>query len=98
MLKGMLVARGKYMLMADADGATRFSDLETLEKTMAEIEREGRGVVVGSRSQYHPEMASESEKVRAPISNPSLLPSVGSDRLRSGHGTEIYLTLYFCSW
>ena len=28
----MLVGRGKYLLMVDADGATKFSDLEKLEK------------------------------------------------------------------
>mmetsp|Transcript_26205 Transcript_26205/g.47971 ORF Transcript_26205/g.47971 Transcript_26205/m.47971 type:complete len:267 (+) Transcript_26205:355-1155(+) len=29
--RGMLAARGSFLLMADADGATRFSDLERLE-------------------------------------------------------------------
>lgn len=82
------------MLMADADGATRFSDLETLEKTMAAIERDGKGVVVGSRSQYHPELAEESEKV---ISPPPLASfRVGPDRPGSDHGIETFPTLCSC--
>lgn len=31
----MLSARGKFLLFADADGATRFRDIEALEKQMA---------------------------------------------------------------
>ncbi len=29
--RGMVIARGEYCLFIDADGATRFSDLEKLE-------------------------------------------------------------------
>src|SRR3990167_8570362 len=54
--KGMLVGRGKYLIMVDADGATKFSDLEKLERKIIEIENnKGEAVVVGSRVQYHPE-------------------------------------------
>mmetsp|Transcript_160 Transcript_160/g.554 ORF Transcript_160/g.554 Transcript_160/m.554 type:complete len:313 (+) Transcript_160:123-1061(+) len=60
--RGMLVARGEYLLMADADGATRFSDVETLEATLKRVQRGKKGLVCGSRSQYHPELAGESEK------------------------------------
>lgn len=35
--KGMLVARGRLLLMADADGATRFRDVEQLERKFDEI-------------------------------------------------------------
>jgi len=49
--RGMMVARGKYLLMADSDGATKFSDLEKLEAHLKKIEKDGFGVVVGSR--YH---------------------------------------------
>merc|ERR1712130_85610 len=59
--RGCLVARGQYILMADADGATRFSDLLKLENSLHNIQRDQRGVVVGSRAQYHEE-ASESER------------------------------------
>ena len=50
-MKGMLRGRGKTLLMVDADGATRFSDLERLEETMARMTKvkPGGGVVVGSR-------------------------------------------------
>jgi len=50
---GMRHVRGHYVLFADADGATRFSDLGNLIKRadeMAERDAEGRAVVVGSRA------------------------------------------------
>jgi dolichyl-phosphate beta-glucosyltransferase len=50
--EGMLVARGKLLLMADADGATRFRDFEYLERKMHDIadwDHELGAVVVGSR-------------------------------------------------
>jgi len=57
--RGMLCSRGKYLLMADADGATKFSDLAKMEEKMQNVERNGEGVIVGSRAQYHPEFTSE---------------------------------------
>jgi len=60
--RGMLCSRGKYLLMVDADGATKFSDLAKMEEKMHSVERNGEGVIVGSRAQYHPEILSESEK------------------------------------
>ena len=74
-LQGCLVARGRYVLMADADGATRFSDLLKLENTIHNIQRDERGVVVGSRAQYHEE-ASESERVSPYIRSLLLIPPV----------------------
>lgn len=56
---GMLCARGSNLLMMDADGATRVSDLERLEAKMDEITRTSRkssgegfapGFVLGSRA------------------------------------------------
>eukprot|EP01101_Sappina_pedata_P000203 TRINITY_DN10206_c0_g1_i1.p1 TRINITY_DN10206_c0_g1~~TRINITY_DN10206_c0_g1_i1.p1 ORF type:complete len:335 (-),score=128.95 TRINITY_DN10206_c0_g1_i1:79-1038(-) len=47
--RGMLCGRGKYYLMVDADGATKFSDLDRLEAKLKEIEADGHGVAVGSR-------------------------------------------------
>ena len=44
---GVLSCRGRYVLMADADGATTFSEVEKLEKAM----KEGYDLAVGSRSQ-----------------------------------------------
>jgi len=60
--RGMLCSRGKYLLMVDADGATKFSDLAKMEEKMLNVEKNGEGVIVGSRAQYHPEFLSESEK------------------------------------
>ncbi|XP_011207742.2 dolichyl-phosphate beta-glucosyltransferase [Bactrocera dorsalis] len=49
---GMLSARGRYLLFADADGATKFSDYDKLENNMKSITKdwESDGIVVGSRS------------------------------------------------
>ncbi len=48
---GMKFARGKYILMLDADGATEISDLDSLLKVMENIRNEENGtVVIGSRS------------------------------------------------
>jgi len=48
--RGMLCARGKYLLMVDADGATKFSDLSRLEEKLKSIEKNGIGLAVGSRA------------------------------------------------
>lgn len=48
--KGMLRARGNLLLMADADGATRFSDIERLEEAMLRFDPAQGGLVVGSRA------------------------------------------------
>ncbi|KAI0364571.1 glycosyltransferase family 2 protein [Pilatotrama ljubarskyi] len=48
---GMLHGRGRRLLFADADGASRFEDLELLWKAMDEISpNEEAAVVVGSRA------------------------------------------------
>ncbi|KAI0940980.1 hypothetical protein AcV7_003208 [Taiwanofungus camphoratus] len=48
---GMLYGRGRRLLMVDADGASRFEDLELLWKEMDRIApNEGAAVVVGSRA------------------------------------------------
>jgi len=47
---GMLHARGDYLLMVDADGATRIQDLDNLERAIKKIERNGHGIAVGSRA------------------------------------------------
>lgn len=46
----MLAARGEICLMVDADGATKFSDLDDLEEKLAKCEKSGYGIAVGSRS------------------------------------------------
>eukprot|EP01122_Echinamoeba_exundans_P009046 TRINITY_DN3113_c0_g1_i2.p1 TRINITY_DN3113_c0_g1~~TRINITY_DN3113_c0_g1_i2.p1 ORF type:complete len:340 (+),score=80.03 TRINITY_DN3113_c0_g1_i2:33-1052(+) len=47
---GAFVARGRYILMADSDNATQFSDVEKLEAACAKVERDGLCVGVGSRA------------------------------------------------
>ncbi|KAI1316436.1 dolichyl-phosphate beta-glucosyltransferase [Mortierella claussenii] len=49
-IQGMQYTRGEYILMVDADGATRFSDLDQLETRLKQSERDGLGVAVGSRA------------------------------------------------
>ncbi|XP_037927285.1 dolichyl-phosphate beta-glucosyltransferase [Teleopsis dalmanni] len=54
---GMLSARGRNLLFADADGATKFSDLEKLEYGMKAFTADWRkdGLVVGSRAHLESE-------------------------------------------
>jgi dolichyl-phosphate beta-glucosyltransferase len=48
---GMRHARGQYIVFADADGASRFSDLEKLIEGCQSVEdKQGRGVAIGSRA------------------------------------------------
>jgi len=48
---GMRHVRGQYAVFADADGASRFDDLEALVRVCQELEdSEGRGVAIGSRA------------------------------------------------
>mgnify|MGYP003683663115 CR=1 FL=1 len=51
-LQGMLAADGQLLLMADADGATRFRDVENLEHhfLVHPARRDARMLVVGSRA------------------------------------------------
>jgi len=46
----MQYTRGEYILMVDADGATRFSDLDPLLTKLRQTEQNGLGVAVGSRA------------------------------------------------
>lgn len=57
--QGMMGARGHYVLMVDADGATRIADLEALEAQMRKVEKDGFGVSIGSRAQYESQALAE---------------------------------------
>lgn len=48
--RGMLCARGQYLLMVDADGATKISDLDRLERDTKFIETKGLAIGIGSRA------------------------------------------------
>lgn len=53
---GMLSARGRDLLFADADGATKFADLAQLEKSMVELRKKGdKAIVCGSRAHLQDE-------------------------------------------
>jgi dolichyl-phosphate beta-glucosyltransferase len=47
--RGVIVSRGRYILMADADGATEISELKKLENELRVLERDGHGIACGSR-------------------------------------------------
>jgi dolichyl-phosphate beta-glucosyltransferase len=46
----MMRARGKLILMADADGATTFREVEKLETALSGLVCSGGGMAVGSRA------------------------------------------------
>lgn len=48
--QGMLHARGEYLLMVDADGATEIQDFAVLEQRLKAVEKDGHGIAVGSRA------------------------------------------------
>lgn len=48
---GSLYSRGKYILFADADGATDINDLEPILKNVKEVAKNGLGCAIGSRAQ-----------------------------------------------
>ncbi|KAK9479267.1 nucleotide-diphospho-sugar transferase [Lipomyces japonicus] len=47
---GMRYAAGKYIIFADADGASKFSDVKSLFTKLSGIQQDGRGVAIGSRA------------------------------------------------
>lgn len=64
---GFRHARGEYVCFADADGASRFSDIEKLvQGCEGVLDRDGRGVAVGSRAHL---VASEAVVKRSRLRN-----------------------------
>jgi len=63
--RGMLCARGQYLLMADADGATLFTDIQRLEVALQKIESDGFGGSLGSRAHLQQEAVAK----RSPFRN-----------------------------
>lgn len=55
--QGMEKARGQYLLFADADGATQFSDLDKLTKSMLDLapKWQTEAIVIGSRAHLEDE-------------------------------------------
>ncbi len=88
--------RGKYVVFADADGASRFEDLGKLIQACKKVEdAEGRGVAVGSRAHL---VGSEAVvKVRTCFCGVYVHERTDLG-YRSGHSYEIYsctLSIYF---
>ncbi|KAJ2705288.1 dolichyl-phosphate beta-glucosyltransferase [Coemansia sp. IMI 203386] len=48
--QGMLCAQGRYMMFCDADGATRFSDIDELLEKAKMSEKDGLAIAIGSRN------------------------------------------------
>lgn len=62
---GMLAGSGQWLLMADADGATKFAELVQLKRLASElIDRDGLCVVVGSRAHLESEAVAKRSLVR----------------------------------
>ena len=58
--QGMFVARGKYLLFADADGASKFSDLSKLEKNLTSTKNaDNMAVICGSRAHLEQDSIAE---------------------------------------
>eukprot|EP01137_Pigoraptor_chileana_P023065 Opistho-2@88772 len=61
---GMLSARGRLLLMVDADGATKISDLEKLLAAMAKLDKAKGAVVIGSRAHLQDEAVAQRTVLR----------------------------------
>jgi len=48
--QGMMHARGRYLLMVDADGATDIRDLSKVYSGLQKVEKDGQGIAIGSRA------------------------------------------------
>ncbi|CAG9331399.1 EOG090X0BIY [Blepharisma stoltei] len=61
---GMLIARGDYLLFADADNATKIQGYERVEKELLKISKAGLGIAVGSRNDLNKDMQIKRSKLR----------------------------------
>jgi dolichyl-phosphate beta-glucosyltransferase len=60
---GVLSSRGELVLFADADGATRFSDLSKLESTINE-QKDDKTIVIGSRAHLEEDAIASRSAIR----------------------------------
>lgn len=69
--QGMLSARGRNLLFADADGATKFSDYDKLAEALATITKDWKkeAVVIGSRAHLEKEAIATRNAFRYNISS-----------------------------
>lgn len=67
---GMLMARGKYVIFADADGATRFSDIGKLINSIQSLDKnepfKNSAIAIGSRAHM---VSTDAVVKRSPIRN-----------------------------
>ncbi|EGR27436.1 hypothetical protein IMG5_196190 [Ichthyophthirius multifiliis] len=65
---GILLAKGKYRLFADADGATKIDDFQKLYDKIQQIEINNLGISVGSRSHMYQDTQLERKWYRLVLS------------------------------
>jgi dolichyl-phosphate beta-glucosyltransferase len=70
----MMVSRGDLILYADADGATRFSDIEKVEEGLKKVVDKGMGISCGSRAHLQGEAEAQVSFLNTPFSPPAILP------------------------
>ena len=66
---GMMVARGQQLLMADADGATKISDLAKLEDALKQLNTPGDGFAhtLASETAARPQMETPPPPPQPPV-------------------------------
>ena len=64
--QGFYCSRGAQILMADADGATKFADLAALQRLFGNVQNHGEAVICGSRKHL---VGSEAVAKRTPLRN-----------------------------
>lgn len=62
--EGVLVARGDYIIFADADGASKFSDIEKLENFMMGHKKSDLVIAIGSRAHLEQEAVASRSLIR----------------------------------
>jgi dolichyl-phosphate beta-glucosyltransferase len=58
----MLRARGEYLLMVDADGATDAACIEDVLQAIKKVTKGGKGIAIGSRAHLHEEDSTAKRK------------------------------------
>lgn len=58
-IQGMMRARGEFLLMVDADGATKASELGVLLENLQQNVANGHGIAVGSRAHLQEEAVAQ---------------------------------------
>jgi len=64
LIRGVLVTRGSTILIADADGATKFSEYDKLQRALEENVNRGHGIACGSRAHMQKDATKKRGKIR----------------------------------